>query len=145
VGERFIISGAEQVTWRQFYAAYEDMLGVKGVILLPTEEIVRLRQSGDVASRLTFFRRDPYQVMNWPPLHHLYQRVRPFLKESSWRKAKHRLPARWVIPDAMTLSLYRSKARASIEKARRVLGYEPEFSFEQGMALTVEYLRQQGL
>jgi nucleoside-diphosphate-sugar epimerase len=45
----------------------------------------------------------------------------------------------------MAHSLYRAKARVSIEKARRMLGYEPEFSFEQGMARTADYVRSKGM
>ena len=32
----------------------------------------------------------------------------------------------------------------SIEKARRVLGYEPKVSFEEGMRRTLEWLRAEG-
>jgi len=36
------------------------------------------------------------------------------------------------------------KARFSIEKARRELGYQPRFSLEEGMKLTEQWLREEG-
>ncbi len=55
-------------------------------------------------------------------------------------KAEAKLPVQVDIPDEQTLSLYRARAAASIEKARRLLGYEPKFDFEQGMNVTAQFV-----
>ena len=44
------------------------------------------------------------------------------------------------LPPAL-IKLSAAKTRVSIDKARRLLGYEPRFSFEAGMALTGEWAR----
>jgi predicted dehydrogenase/nucleoside-diphosphate-sugar epimerase len=44
------------------------------------------------------------------------------------------------IPDPTRQALLRSRTRVRIEKAQKVLGYQPGYSFEDGMALTHEFL-----
>jgi hypothetical protein len=40
----------------------------------------------------------------------------------------------------MLLALYRSQTRVCIDKAKKYLGYEPQFDFERGMDLTSRFL-----
>jgi nucleoside-diphosphate-sugar epimerase len=46
------------------------------------------------------------------------------------------------LPDKAILQLYQSTAIASCRKAEHAIGYHPRVSFEEGMRLTGEYLRQ---
>jgi nucleoside-diphosphate-sugar epimerase len=45
-----------------------------------------------------------------------------------------------VLPDDYLRALYGARATVSVEKARRVLGYEPAFDFERGMDLTALFI-----
>ncbi len=65
VGERFLISGPDLVTWREFYAAYERILGVESVVSMPVEEIERInRQGNSVTLNLKMLGKDPLRVMS---------------------------------------------------------------------------------
>jgi nucleoside-diphosphate-sugar epimerase len=45
------------------------------------------------------------------------------------------------LPDEALTNLYATGASVSIDKARRMLGYNPVFTFEKGMEITAQYLR----
>ena len=141
VGERFLISAEEPVPWREFYAAYEEALGVEGVALMPTEEIEELIHQGTVGANARMLWRDPRWLLHWAPVHRLYVWTRHHIDTRWWRRLKGAVPAPWFVPDAQRLDLYRSTARVDITKARTLLGYQPAFSFERGMAVTRDFIR----
>ena len=45
------------------------------------------------------------------------------------------------LPSKRRLDLYAAKCVVRIDKARHVLGYEPEFDLERGMRCTTRYVR----
>ena len=45
-----------------------------------------------------------------------------------------------LFPDAARLALYSAVTTVKIDKARKMLGYEPAFDFARGMALTAQHL-----
>ena len=50
-------------------------------------------------------------------------------------------PRPLILPsNAWLADIYRCPPRLSIEKARRLLGYEPQFDFERGIELTLKYI-----
>lgn len=140
MGERFLISGAAPVTWREFYAAYERVLGVQSVIMMPAEEIERIAYRNGTPSNLRLLWRNPRRLLNWAPVRSLYAFARPRIGEHFWKKAEQALPAPVYIPDEQTLSLYRARAGVKIDKAQRLLEYEPAFSFDRGMSLTAQFI-----
>lgn len=139
-GERILVSGSAPITWRRFYAAFEEVVGLQRVVLMTAEEILRLLQVNGTASRLAQLRREPLQILKWRPVRDVYAFARSHISEVFWRKVREKLPLQRYLPDEKTLALYQAKVNVSIEKARRLLGYEPQFSFERGMALTAEYI-----
>ena len=56
-------------------------------------------------------------------------------------RSKWKRKSKTFLPVGEELLLYRSRARVRIDKARRLLGYDPAFSFDDGMALTDQYIR----
>jgi nucleoside-diphosphate-sugar epimerase len=48
VGELFLLSADEPVTWREFFGAYERILGVQSVVCVPAEELAPAVQKGPV-------------------------------------------------------------------------------------------------
>ena len=149
IGERFIISGPDPVTWATFYSVIADALNARRPSFWPSE---RIRE----ASRRTDGRL-PKGKLN------LTEAVNALIGRSSIRRVLEAglggLPprlrrliikkygqgsTRWAarhIPDQRELAFYSSKAFAGCEKARAILNYRPEVSFECGMALTAQYLR----
>ena len=63
-------------------------------------------------------------------INQMYDAVANYLKKDI--KANHRDPRAGDIRDSL----------ADISKAHNLLGYKPQFSFEQGLPLTIEYFRK---
>ena len=150
IGETFLISASEPVTWREFYRAYEAMLGITATKSISALEIEARhkrdkRLPNPIASAVKLLKaRSPY----------------PVVSAGKWLKARSPFVAgvlrryeasgdsagpREFVPDPQRLALFRSMTRVRIDKARKILGYEPRFSFTEGMAITAEYVHWAGL
>ena len=122
IGETFLISGAEPVTFRRYYGAYEAMLGRTSTICMTADEI----REYAVAEAARQQSRD---------------RVRAQLSADgiACSKAEYATPFR--LPSEHVLRFYASTARYSIAKAQRMLGYRPAFDFDRGMQITQEWAK----
>lgn len=122
VGETFLISGAEPVSFRRYYAAFEAMLGRTSTICMTADEIREYARTETARQQS----RD---------------RVRGQLSAEgiACSKAEYATPFR--IPSEHVLSFYSSRARYSIAKAQRMLGYRPAFDFDRGMQITKEWAK----
>jgi len=113
VGEVFIISAEQPVTWREFYHGYERMLGISATV-----EMSRSEAEAYYAKRqrkIDFIFRQISKVLRKPSL------IRPL--------------------DPSKIQFYSTKTRVGIDKARRILGYQPAYDFESGMKLTEEWAK----
>jgi nucleoside-diphosphate-sugar epimerase len=170
-GESFLISADEPVTWTEFFGEYERILGIQPVVLLPPHEVEhiplgtgsswrssplwrqwrRVLSNSDVRVALVHT-----PVVNWPyrlarrfaPGRWTVLRARYFDQPGSCPApitgaGSNRSPQARSIqqPDPSRLALYLAKTRARIDKARRVLDYQPAFDFERGMILTEQFVR----
>jgi len=146
IGETFLISGAEPVTWREFYRAYEDMLGITATKYMRPPEIEARRKQAKHSQPLTtrlltwLITRSPSPVLRagiWLNAHS------PFVAQvlQRYRAGSEAAGPREFVPDPQRLALFRSKARVSIDKARKVLGYKPRFDFKRGMERTRTYVQ----
>lgn len=143
VGERFLISGAEPVTWDMFYGKFADAVGAsqEAVVCKTTDEIRRLNRNPLTKIRLLIS--DPAVIakVGWfQPIITINDRVVQFLKDTYIAYMK-KAPKAVYIPDSEELTFLNSKAHVRIDKARRLLGYEPVFDFEHGMEMTGEYIK----
>lgn len=153
IGETFLISGPERPTWLEFYSAYAEALGREDAIrLMPYDEINRrIRGTNSLLSLPT-----PKRVLDYPPLRPLrkallllYDRLgdKPKAKARRFYEQGCLLPfhspetSTEFLPPKRLLDLYAAKCPIQIDKARRLLGYKPEFSLERGMEITTRYLR----
>jgi nucleoside-diphosphate-sugar epimerase len=100
LGEVFHLTGASPLTWRDFYAAYERLLGKRSTVSMTVGE-ARARARGDVDSR--------------------------------------------TFPSEDMLAFYAARPVFRIDKAKRLLGFDPAFDFERGMELTAQWARWAGL
>jgi len=149
IGETFLISASEPVTWREFYHAYEVMLGVTATSYMSVPEIEARRKHDRRSQPLTartvkwLIARSPYPVISagkW-----LNSRS-PFVTRILQRygvtgSGNSAVVPREFVPDPQRLALFQSKARVRIDKARETLGYEPRFDLKSGMERTKLYIQ----
>ena len=141
VGERFLISGPDSVTWNDFYGAYEEMLGTRSRVWMTTREIEALNSRREVKSTLWLVAQDPRRLLEWPVVRRLYEKVRSrFISERMATKAKQTLPSSLYVPNEVQLALYTARVNVKIDKARKRLGYQPAFTFRRGMELTARFV-----
>jgi len=168
VGQRFLVSGPQPVTWADFYRAYEHMMpGINSVTLMDTADVREaMRRANDekslpVAMLAAVWRRPHIRdriLAVLPPLKWGYRGIRSALPPSLRSRMRRRLDPPWlekdpsaaglpplVLPDLFLWKLYSSQSAVSIDKARRELGYQPRFDLSRGMALTADWARWAGL
>ena len=144
-GERFLVSGAQPVTWREFYAAFERMLSVSGVATLPSAEIERLQLQGEDEVDLRAVSRDLRRVTRWRPARLAADLMRTAIGTARWERLKGFTPPPLHLPGGARLDMYRAKPWVRIDKARDGLAYAPSRDLALGMELTAEYVRWAGL
>lgn len=146
VGETFLISGSQPVTWREFYRAYEDMLGITATRYMSAPEIEARRKREKRSQPLTariltlLITRSPSPVLSAGK--QLRDRS-PFVAQilQRYRASTESAGPREFIPDPQRLALFQSKAHVRTDRAREVLGYEPRFDLEKGMERTKLYVQ----
>jgi len=165
IGETFLISAAEPITWKAFYEALEAALHVKSTVIMPEdrlrEEVAKSQRKPNPVAPLLQAARHPEvypQLVSLPVARHLLQALRRGLSDERWNALKASvlmtedtavLTAAEVeakakplhLPDKSLLALYLTKTHVSISKARERLGYQPKFDLERGMDLTTRFLR----
>jgi len=150
VGERFILSGPETVSWASFFNGFADALGVNPPDYWPRAKIVQANRSisRNVRAILADPRRFIRMIANWGPTRQALQAsadalpgaIRSVLMNYYYARGAKRA-GQTFLPDSLTLSRYSFRAAASNRKAEIKLGYRPKFTFERGMALTSAYLK----
>jgi nucleoside-diphosphate-sugar epimerase len=126
VGEAFLISGSSPTTWREFYSAYERMLGKQAILALDDQQMCDEEE---------FERRS----------NSIYGRFRRKLARSLWKEVPPKFGLPLYLPDPGTRALYAAQTIVRIDKARNKLGYRPAFDLEHGMALTREWAQRANL
>ena len=161
VGEAFLVSGEIPVTWRDFYGAYEQMLGIQATISMSVDEIrARIEQQEEPKSTigqvLRVLREKPNvraRLIQLPAVAKPYRLMRSLIPDSFWQRMKHRVLGDGAgsgspnllhekpihIPNEALIALFGSKTRVCISKAEQRLGYQPRFDFERGMVLTAKW------
>jgi nucleoside-diphosphate-sugar epimerase len=162
IGKTFLISGEQPVTWKQFYGAYEEALGIRSTVPMTVEELSERRKKQRKESSL------PYRLKNAARIPEVFsllaglpmvptalRTTRLLLSDDRWATLKARVTQNGMqnhssngtaakpihIPDEALLSLYQSKTRVCIDKAKEQLGYSPKFDFERGMEVTAQFIR----
>lgn len=164
VGHAFFITDGEAITWGDFIRAHANMLGERapsvpdlslreiqdfykqqpGLIkgsLKATGEALRSREFRQLLLRIPATKRVLDGLWHWSAS----------LDEGKRERLRSRVGIRrpnfggnqnhHCIPDSETVATQTTTVFFSIEKARRVLGYNPRVSFHQGMALVEQWLR----
>jgi nucleoside-diphosphate-sugar epimerase len=160
-GEAFLISGEEPVTWREFYGAYERMLGIQGTVSMSRKEIIayakqKKKDDSTFHQILRALRDKPSiraRLLRLPAIGKPYRLMRSLTPECVWRAVKVRVSGDGDgsislgvssekpihIPAKSLIALFSSRTRVRIDKAKQRLGYRPRYDFERGMRLTAEW------
>ncbi|HKI01546.1 MAG TPA: NAD-dependent epimerase/dehydratase family protein [Thermoanaerobaculia bacterium] len=162
VGEAFLVSGEEPVTWREMYARFERMLG-------GGDRTVDMTEAEALAYWKRWQRAQPRLIGEGLRIVKGEQAIRERLertREGVWLRemASSVLPESWQqgikrklagggrpaspggetpihpLPPSM-IGFFRARTRVRIDKAKRLLGYRPAFDFETGMDLTERWAR----
>lgn len=152
IGEEFLLSGPDYITWKEFYAGLENLIGRKGTVSISFEEAQRLASAVPSLGRRVIRAAKESSI-----LRSAYKKSRVFLPEKMKERVTaaianidgntnggvHSMNGKHIIEplDRSRLDLYRTRCRVKIDKARRLLGYEPRFNFERGISVTGQFLR----
>jgi nucleoside-diphosphate-sugar epimerase len=161
VGEAFLVSSDEMVTWREMFSRFERMLGggPRTADMTEAEALAYWKQWRRAQPRL--IGEGLRIVKGEREIRERLERTREgvwlremastILPETWQQKIKGRLgsgrPSR---PDRETpihplppkmIGFFRARTRVRIDKAQRILGYRPAFDFETGMDLTERWAR----
>ena len=171
IGEEFLVSGPEPVTWKRFIGAHAELVGGDCTIELGFDDALARfeeanRKRGLVENTIDLLRSDDYR---WRLGHTLESSalVRAALNVTPWRvkdgvkrlvlgrggaategagaePADDSTGAEEKPVQLMpegVLSMLRARTRVRTDKARTRLGYGPRFDFDAGFARTAEWAR----
>ncbi|MBO0710630.1 MAG: hypothetical protein J2P47_05040 [Acetobacteraceae bacterium] len=149
VGERFLVLGPDRITWGVFYEELARAIAANGPRYLPAAEIAR---EGSQTQKILRLAAEPARairrVAQSEPGRKLVQTGLSPLPSVLRRSAEDWLSSpmtRWRrhthLPNASQLQFLQSRVTISSGKARRILGYAPQFDFAAGMVPTGHFLR----
>jgi nucleoside-diphosphate-sugar epimerase len=149
VGERFIISGPQPVTWAEFFTEFAHALGTKPPKFWPYERIADANHGiiRNIRVVVTEPKRLIKMIVRWRRVRQILQAALDImpgplrkLTTNYYFDPRGRRAGEIFLPSRQALAMYSSSAVASSEKARLKLGYTPRFDFQRGMMLTGHYL-----
>ena len=174
VGEAFLISGPEPASWKDLYGRFAAMLGdpERRLVAMSAEEArahwqahrravphvhreVMAVLGGEAPTRDRLLRTREMTALRELASATLPERWQESIKERMARphttparngsddESDAALPIHPLTPDLVTF--FAAKTRVRIEKARRLLGWEPAFALPRGMELTEQWARWAGL
>jgi nucleoside-diphosphate-sugar epimerase len=161
VGQAFLVSADAPVSWRAFFGAYEEMLGIQSTVPMSIGEIRATRRQHKKANNtvrqvLRGLREEPEIrrfALRLPVIAGPNQFVRSILPDPTWERVKAMLGSSEVasnspssqarkrihLPNDSLMALFASKTCVRIDKAKQHLNYQPRFDLEAGMVLTTRW------
>ena len=152
-GQRYMIRGPDQPTWRQFYESYERMLEIDGLVSLTRAEMKRARRAEFTTSAKRLLPETLAALKASPGfkntaaglgLRKLYQRVSGSAGQGGASAApapspRAERPIQLIAP--IMIDYFANRSRFSIAKAQSELSYVPIYDLAAGMALTEKWAR----
>jgi nucleoside-diphosphate-sugar epimerase len=161
VGLAFFVNGGDRVTWKDFNTTFATILSPSvEFVSLPSAEILahwakqkptlmtNVREAGKLAMSREFHQ----QLARVPVVRATIKTAKETGKKVLSRERVRQLkgegvlrlppqPARYAIPDDGRVSREVFSVYFEVERAKKVLGWAPAYTFPQGAALTREWLR----
>jgi nucleoside-diphosphate-sugar epimerase len=178
IGQNFLISGPDNVSWEYWFRRHEKILGVRSLLLPSDAEFKRLVAQNErkrnlfpviksiftdgtvfmLVKRLMQARLGEVCIKGTikvvgdmlfmiPGCHHWDQAAKRIVRKLRARATASIAPSlaasdTLVLPaDRHITRLYTSPTVVSIDKARTCLGYNPQYSFEDGMTSTDAFIK----
>lgn len=143
---KYFLSSAEPVTWQEFYNAFAialDRPGPKGMSRTALEH-----ENSSPLSAAKLLLGDPKRIIRWAPTRALAMwakdNLSPGMKErvkQVYKIYRRVAPDPVYTPDAQQMSLFSARCRVSIDRARADLGYNPAYTFAQGIGSAAGWAR----
>ena len=151
IGQRFLVSGPEPITWSDFYEKTANSIGVQPPLYRPANIIQR---DATPMRKLMRLFTDPEEVLRrvtrtslgkaiFAGLQILPHRPRKFLRDRLQRPIVLRRGYLHT-PNLAHLRFLQSQIVICSTKAKTAFGYCPQFDFSAGMTLTADYLQSLG-
>jgi len=136
IGETFLISGEKPVRWREFYGAYEKMLKVDSLIYKDPKKLkVNIRWQKILDSKIGKLLMPIRQVLRkFPSVLKGYLSFKETVVRVEIQKENSNKSI-WM-PSEIFFKLFQAKTTVKIDKAKRLLDYQPAFDLKRGMVMT---------
>jgi nucleoside-diphosphate-sugar epimerase len=143
-GERILVSGPAPVTWRAFYSAYQNMLRLDALRFQPADS--------HAATRHSVAENDGDAIVSREPGRSAAKRLKAVVSRVLGGQTVTRLNVSVSFLKSLVLggtvhtavgskrALFRSRCHIRIDKAQRLLGFEPRFDLTDGMRETAPYI-----
>jgi nucleoside-diphosphate-sugar epimerase len=172
VGQAFLLSGPQPVTWREFYGSYERMLRVSRTVSMTPDEALahyhacqrrrsliseglNLLRDASIRERLVSTReglllaRSLRAALPATVRSRLTERVKAAAPRAGGTDASSSTTEQRATPPLSRvhparparIEVFASPTRVRIDKATRLLGYQPRYDLADGMALTERWAR----
>lgn len=143
-GQAFLLTDGERVTWRDFYSGIAAAVGVdlKEVASVPIDEMRTLQRSTVVRKRFAKIKQSQVSRMAIGMMSEKAKHVaRAVLSTPPPPPGTPAPPPGGPAVDPEVASLQWCESVLPIEKARRVLGYQPRLSYGEATARTAAWLQ----
>ncbi len=144
-GEKYIISGPNPPSWCEFFESHNQYLGTDSIEYIDVA-VLTAERSG-LTGKMKNMLANPLGLAQWKPVQKVLNRIQILLGDkgienlkSLVRSLKKSSGPIVYYPDAGELELYCARGICRIDKAKRLLGYEPRMDFKAGFELTSHYL-----
>jgi nucleoside-diphosphate-sugar epimerase len=135
LGEAFNISGPDVITWNEYFTKFNEMMGMP-----PLRTIRR----GRAAARSTVTA--PLRLTGRLLRDHFMMPLKMLANISETLKNTMLSTENLLktTPSMETLNLFKKDAVFSSRKAKKLLGYQPQFTINRGLKITVAWLKHHG-
>eukprot|EP00825_Cyclidium_porcatum_P013201 TRINITY_DN16952_c0_g1_i2.p2 TRINITY_DN16952_c0_g1~~TRINITY_DN16952_c0_g1_i2.p2 ORF type:complete len:236 (+),score=38.36 TRINITY_DN16952_c0_g1_i2:64-771(+) len=158
VGGRFLISGPEHISWKQFYSYFENMIKKESVITMQMAEIkteiARRNKQNSTFSQIKSLLEKNETIdflLKLPLIKTPYGFLKKFIPENKRKKMRKRITTTSfkdnesnttvIVDDLAEYKMLNSRGIANIKKAVSILGYSPQYSIETGMKSVEQWAR----
>lgn len=165
IGEAFLISDGYRVTWSEFYGQYARLVDGAEIVRVPAADLIEAhnrlvkqnRKKGILRESWDILRNDPQirkRILRTREGFFAAQVAKPFVPQSyrDSLKANHKKTSHATqreqpegqsppVMSPLVVKFYLPKAWVRIDKAQRLLGYQPAFDLASGLELVGKWAR----
>jgi nucleoside-diphosphate-sugar epimerase len=135
MGEVFNLNGPEDLTWNEYFEKYNAALDLTKLKLIePSKASLRAAINEPIRGSAKYLR-DHFGT----PIKKVAAQIEPAKQAMKFVEQKMK-----TSPRPSDFSLFNCKGQYLANKAREVLGFQPQFNLEAGLKMTIPWMRQMG-